>query len=109
MVVYKDNTVTVVYEGKIQHRFRNIKLLQVSNRIEGYLRFYGRASPKGRTFPGFGELLLINFCLIHSFTTCVGFLQVRRGVVQYIQTILDPKVLCVLYSNSNRLAMYRFE
>ena len=56
VVLYKDNTVTVVHKGKVQYRFRNIKVLQVQNRIEGYLKFYGNASPRGRTFPGYGKL-----------------------------------------------------
>lgn len=65
VVLYKDNTVTVAYKGKLRYRFRNIKVLQVQNRFEGYLKFYGSASPRGRTFPGYGKLLLIQYYILH--------------------------------------------
>lgn len=69
VVLYKDNTVTVAHKGKIRYRIRNIKVLQVQNRIEGYLKFYGSASPRGRTFPGYGNLpfVLIYFVLHSSY------------------------------------------
>lgn len=59
VVTYKDKTVVVKYEGKTQQRFRNIEKLQVHNRIEGYLDFFGSASPRTRVFPGYGEPLVI--------------------------------------------------
>ena len=68
VVLYKDNTVFVVHKGKVRYRFRNIKVLRVQNRIEGYLTFSGSASPRGRTFPGYGKLLYYNsknLILIH--------------------------------------------
>lgn len=57
VVRYSDNTITVVEQkGKTIYKFENIKVLQVFNRIEGYLTFPGGSSPRGRTFPGYGEL-----------------------------------------------------
>ena len=57
VVRYTDNTITVVErKGKTLYKFENIKVLQVYNRIEGYLTFPGGSSPRGRTFPGYGEL-----------------------------------------------------
>ena len=47
--------VIVEHKGRILHRFRGIKRLQVHNRIEGYLNFVRNSSPLGRTFPGYGE------------------------------------------------------
>lgn len=60
VVLYKDNTIFVVYKGKVRYRFRNIKVLRVQNRIEGYLKYSGSTSPRGRTFPGYGKLLYYN-------------------------------------------------
>ena len=61
-VEYRDNTIFVkLQEGKIPYRVKEIKVLQVYNRIEGHLTFRGSASPpeKPRDFPGYGKLLLI--------------------------------------------------
>ena len=56
VVRYTDNTITVVdRKGETLYKFENIKVLQVYNRIEGYLTFSGGSSPHGRSFPGFGE------------------------------------------------------
>lgn len=56
MVRYADNTIAVVErKGETLYKFENIKVLQVYNRIEGYLTFLGDSSPRGRSFPGFGE------------------------------------------------------
>lgn len=58
VVRYTDNTITVVErsKGEILYKFENIKVLQVYNRIEDYLTFSGSSSPRGRSFPGHGEL-----------------------------------------------------
>ena len=56
VVRYTDNTITVVErKGETLYKFENIKVLQVHNRIEGYLTFPGGSSPRGRSFPGFGK------------------------------------------------------
>jgi hypothetical protein len=68
VVLYKDNTVFVVYKGEVRYRFRNIKVLRVQNRIEGYLTFYGSASPRGRTFPGYG-IIIMSFCINYLIST----------------------------------------
>lgn len=58
VVRYTDNTITVIERksGEFLYKFENIKVLQVYNRIEGYITFPGSSSPRGRTFPGYGEL-----------------------------------------------------
>jgi hypothetical protein len=55
VVKYRRNMVVVEHKGRILHRFRGIKRLQVHNRIEGYLNFGGNSFPAGRMFPGYGE------------------------------------------------------
>lgn len=98
VVRYADNTIAVVErEGKTLYKFENIKVLQVYNRIEGYLTFPGSSSPRGRSFPGYGELMAsfkLNCVHYLNFST-IGFLQVGEGAAQYIQTLVDPRV-CVL-------------
>ena len=57
VVRYTDNTIIVAErKGEALYKFENIKLLQVYNRIEGRLTFRS-SSPRGRLFPGYGELL----------------------------------------------------
>ena len=101
---YGSKTITVVRKGRVLHRFRRIQKLQAYNRIEGYLNFVGSSSPSGRTFPGYGEhnflALLLNryttniICVIKIDVNNVGLLRVGwTGVVQYIQTIVDPMVI----------------
>lgn len=58
MVEYEDYTLLVERGEKVLYRFKNIRVLQVFNRIEGYLTFYGSSTPKGRNFPGHGEKML---------------------------------------------------
>ena len=96
---YKSKIITVEHKGRILHRFRRIKKLWVHNRIEGYLKFVGSSSPSGRTFPGFGEHIMKFFCalsqvyMIKVYVNNVGLLRVGwTGVVQYIQTIVNPMV-----------------
>ena len=55
VVKYEDNVLIVEREGRILYKFVNIRVLQVFNRIEGYLTFYSSSTPKGRNFPGYGE------------------------------------------------------
>ena len=55
VVKYEDNTIIVEQGGVVLYKFRNMRVLQVYNRIEGYLTFYGSSTPSGRTFPGYGE------------------------------------------------------
>ena len=55
VVKYTRSIITVVQNGKVLYKFRNVCLLQVYNRIEGHLRFYGQASKQERTFPGHGK------------------------------------------------------
>lgn len=52
---YQDNTLIVEEDGKALYTFKNMRVLQVFNRIEGYLTFYGSSTPPGRTFPGYGK------------------------------------------------------
>ena len=52
---YEDNTLIVEESGKVLYQYKSIQVLQVFNRIEGYLTFYGSSSPSGRAFPGYGE------------------------------------------------------
>ena len=61
MVKYKNKQIVVEHNGRILRRLRGIKRLQVHNRIEGYLNFVGSSSPSGRTFPGYGEHIIIAF------------------------------------------------
>ena len=56
VVLYRGNTIVVEQEGKPPFKFNDVKVLQVYNRIEGYLTFFGSSSPPGRIFPGYGEL-----------------------------------------------------
>ena len=65
MLKYEDNTLIVEEREKILHKFKNIQVLQVFNRIEGYLTFYNRSSPTGRTFPGYGEHLNNNVATVN--------------------------------------------
>ena len=55
VVKYEDNVITVERGGRILYKFLNIRVLQVYNRIEGHLTFYGSSTPSGRNFPGYGE------------------------------------------------------
>ena len=55
VVKYENKVLTVEREGKILYKFLNIRVLQVFNRIEGYLTFYSSSTPQGRNFPGYGE------------------------------------------------------
>ena len=55
VVKYSNQVIVVEQKGRIVCLFRSIKKLQVHNRIEGYLNFFGSSSPPGRTFPGHGE------------------------------------------------------
>ena len=57
---YVDNTLIVEEKGYPVYKFKGIKVLQVYNRIEGYLTFYGSSTPHGRTFPGYGEYLAMH-------------------------------------------------
>ena len=57
---YVDNTLIVEEKGNPVQKFKDIKVLQVYNRIEGYLTFYGSSNPHGRTFPGYGEYLAMH-------------------------------------------------
>ena len=38
----------------VLYRFKNIEVLQVYNRVEGFLTFYGSVVPSGRAFKGHG-------------------------------------------------------
>ena len=107
MIKYRNRVLVVEHKGKIIHRFKSIKKLQAHNRIEGYLNFYGSASPSGRVFPGYGKFkrykilicMLTAIPVIRSIHTIksIGFLRVgRRGVAQYVQTIVDPVVCAAL-------------
>ena len=52
-VSYEDNTIRV-YRGNVWlYKFKRIRILQVYNRPERFLIFYGNA--EGRVFPGFGR------------------------------------------------------
>jgi len=74
-VKYKKNTIFVVRDGKILNRFRRIRMMQVYNRIEGYLTYY-HSAPSSRTLPGY------------------GFLRIGKDRrAQYVQTIIDPRYL----------------
>ena len=55
VVKYEDNVLIVERGGKILYKFLNMRVLQVYNRIEGYLTFYSSSTPQGRNFPGYGE------------------------------------------------------
>ena len=55
VVKYSNEVIVVEHKGRIVRLFRWIKKLQVHNRIEGYLNFFGSSSPPGRIFPGHGE------------------------------------------------------
>ena len=98
VVKYENNVITVEREGRILHKFQNIQVLQVFNRIEGYLTFYSNSMPQERNFPGYGENSFtkqfhnnyIGWLMI--WLPCIGFLQIGNKIVYYIQTIVDPRV-----------------
>ena len=97
VVKYKNSTIIVEQNGLIQYRFRNTRVLQVYNRIEGHLKFYGLSSPPGRTFPGYGELTLVLmtvYMLVYALIYIIpsGFLRIRNRIAQFFQTIADPMV-----------------
>ena len=107
MIKYRNRVLVVEHKGRIIHRFRRIVKLQAHNRIEGYLNFYGSASPSGRVFPGYGKFKCykILICMLTAIPVIrsihmikiIGFLRVgRRGVAQYVQTIVDPVVCAAL-------------
>lgn len=54
LVRYENLTVTVERGGMVLYRFKNIEVLQVYNRVEGFLTFYGSVVPSGRAFKGHG-------------------------------------------------------
>ena len=102
MVKYRNRVLVVEHKGRIIHRFRRIAKLQAHNRIEGYLKFYGSASPSGRGFPGYGECVLnllaylpavLRLALLKLNLINVGFLRVGwTRSAQFIQTIVNPMV-----------------
>lgn len=59
VVKYEDNVLIVKREGRILYKFLNIRVLQVYNRIEGYLTFYSSSMPRERNFPGYGEKIIV--------------------------------------------------
>ena len=59
MVKYEKGVIFVEHNGTIVNRFTKIRTLDVYNKIEGYLTFFGGSTSPGRTFPGYGELSLL--------------------------------------------------
>jgi len=53
-VSYEDNTIRVFRGSVWLYKFPGIRVLQIFNRPERFLTFYGSA--EGRVFPGFGTL-----------------------------------------------------
>lgn len=100
VVTYTDNTIIVAErKGEALFKFENIKLLQVFNRIEGHLTFRS-SSPRGRTFPGYGELLWhFSNWILTGISLNIGFLQVGQETAEYVQTLVDPRVrvLIIIY------------
>ena len=65
-VSYEDNTIRV-YRGNVWlYKFKRIRVLQVYNRPERFLIFYGNA--EGRVFPGFGRCYV---AFIYSTLLCL--------------------------------------
>lgn len=74
MVRYTDYTVTVerVADGRILHKFENVRVLQTYNQFERFVTYQKTAG--SRFFPGFGKL------------------RIGYGIVQYTQSDINPQV-----------------